>query len=381
MTMPDLIGRLRVQPGLPPPAALHSGRRAWAGELARGQTAAVLPGLLASLFNLCGHAHRLCAEGALAAAQPGRQPAPAGVAARLRRDTAAEHVRRIALDWPRLLADGDAGVASAALAGLRTCPLLGPRDAHDPTLWPDTLAWLEQGWLQMPATRWHRAWQVCGADWWLDWSHRQTGWLPALVSAARSADTGEPLDQTRALRVHGSDAGLVALAADLDHQPGFVLAPLWQGAGAHTGPWARRHGADADLPLTPWSLLGSRVAELVRLCLPDGDGQGARVLQHGGLHLGPDDGLAWVEMARGLLVHRVRLHGDGADSRVQACQVLAPTEWNFQPQGEVAHRVAALDARAPGVARQVGLLMAAFDPCVPFEIGGAAQPRTEVCHA
>lgn len=379
-TLSDLAGRLRVRPGAPLAQALQSSRRDWAGRLVQGQPAAALPGLLASLFNLCSHAHRLCAQLAIAAVRPGAGAVPGDVAQRLRLETAQEHVRRIGLDWPRLLGGPHGDVQGAALSALQTCPLLRPAaNGTDP--WPAALDWLQRECLHMPATTWLRAWQACGADWWLDWCRRHDGWLPALVRHARGADSGPALDMSQALRVHGRDHSLRALASALMHEPGWALQPLWQGACAHTGPWARLHSADDGLPLAPWALLGSRLAELARLCLPDGPGSGSGWLRHGALHTGEGQGLAWVEMARGLLVHQVEL--EAGTATVRACRVLAPTEWNFHPSGEVAHRIAALDPALPeGLrTRQLNLLMAAFDPCVPFEVVPATALDGEVAHA
>ncbi|MDO9291246.1 MAG: hypothetical protein Q7U09_06675, partial [Hydrogenophaga sp.] len=124
----SLAGSLRVAPGAPLPLALQSSRQDWAPRLARGQAVSALPGLMASLFNLCSHAHRLCAQLAIEAAAPGLLIAPQQVAQRLRTETAQEHIRRIGLDWPRLLAaePGPAATAwaDAAHAALQTCPLL-----------------------------------------------------------------------------------------------------------------------------------------------------------------------------------------------------------------------------------------------------------------
>ena len=247
-----------------------------------------------------------------------------------------------------------------------------------------TLTWLQDQLLQMPATTWQRAWQACGADWLHDWSHRHRNWLPALVRAARAADSAAPLDPASALRAHADADGQCALSAALALQHGFALHPLWQGESAHTGSWTRLNDLSADLPLTPWALLGSRIAELIRLCQPDAPGQsGAGWLSFGSLRTGPRQGMAWVEMARGLLVHQVEIDGTGGDARVAACRVLAPTEWNFHPQGVVAQTIAALDGGQPAedTERRVRLLMAAFDPCVPFDVTHALPAGQEVQHA
>lgn len=368
----SLAGSLRVAPGAPLPLALQSSRQDWAPRLAHGQAAGALPGLMASVFNLCGQAHRLCAQLALEAAAPGLLPAPQQVAQRLRTETAQEHIRRIGLDWPRLLArSAGARWAEPAQAALRACPLLPPADVAPPDPWPATLGWLQRHLLQMPAVAWLRAWEAGGAHWLLDWSHRHGGWLAALLRAASEVDTGEPLEPATGLRAHAEVSDQHTLAAALALKPGFALLPQWHGRCAHSGSWTRRNAPGTSLPLTPWGLLGSRLAELVRLCqrgAPDQSGEGC--LSFGSLSTGPQQGTAWVEMARGLLVHQVELAGTGSDTRVAAGRVLAPTEWNFHPQGVVAQRIASLDASEPAshTARRVRLLMAAFDPCVPFDV-------------
>jgi hypothetical protein len=353
------------------PHSLRSTRRAWAAQIAPGRPADALPGLLAGLFSLCGHAHRSACQLAIRVVEPSLYPSVEMVSATLQRETALEHLRRIGLDWPRLLADpADAAeVAARAADSLRRCPLI-LRPA-DPAPWPLLRQWLQDEWLQMNPATWLRAWQACGADWLDDWSRRHTGWLPALLQSVRAADTALPQARALALRPHTHEATLRALGAALALREGFALQPRWEEQIAHTGPWARLHQGEPAQPWTAWTLLGSRLAELVRLCLPDAPGEaGAGWLTWGALATGPRQGLAWVEMARGLLIHQVALDdtAPGVVPAVRACQVLAPTEWNFHPEGVAAQALATLPADAPDLSARVRLLMAALDPCVPFEI-------------
>lgn len=368
--MQQLAGALRITPGAPPPLGLTSTRQDWAARMGHGVPVARLPGLMGGLFNLCSHAHRLCSQLAIGAAAPGLLPPPAGVAEQLRRETAMEHVRRIGLDWPRLLHHGPGASTYAALAALRHWP--SPTQAT-PDPWPALRDWLHHALLQMPVADWLAGWQAGGPDWLHTWSRRHAhAWLPALVAGARSsADGFAPLAPAHALRPHAEAPGLCMLGATLALKPQFALRPQWHGACAHTGAWTRLAGAAEDMPLSPWALLGSRLAELARLALDGGE----HWLHAGALATGPNRGLAWVEMARGLLVHQVEL--DPASQRVRACRVVAPTEWNFHPQGEVAQRLARLDPALPeaALARRVHLLVAAFDPCVPFTIERLAAPR------
>ena len=86
-------------------------------------------------------------------------------------------------------------------------------------------------------------------------------------------------------------------------------------------------------------------------------------------------------MARGLLVHSVQLDGPGLDARVLACRVVAPTEWNFHPQGAVAQVLATLPTGlTPPLEQRILALMTAFDPCVRFALSPSALPK-EKCDA
>ncbi|MBY0466374.1 MAG: hypothetical protein K2W33_15655, partial [Burkholderiales bacterium] len=191
------------------------------------------------------------------------------------------------------------------------------------------------------------------------------------------------LDPATALPPPVSQADAHSLAGHLRTQTGFAMAPTWQGACAHTGSWTRLGAPPPVAALTPWGLLGSRLAELARLCLHDPASQsGPGALSFGAMPVGDGQGLAWVEMARGLLVHWVSLQVSQGGTVVHACHVMAPTEWNFHPHGAVARYIARLDASQPadGVACKVRMLMAAFDPCVPFEVQ-RPHPLTEMSYA
>ena len=74
-------------------------------------------------------------------------------------------------------------------------------------------------------------------------------------------------------------------------------------------------------------------------------------------------GAGVVETARGPLAYLV----DVADGHVRMLRSVAPTEWNFHPDGPFR---AALDAApiVPNPTLAARLLAASFDPCVPFSI-------------
>ena len=82
-------------------------------------------------------------------------------------------------------------------------------------------------------------------------------------------------------------------------------------------------------------------------------------------------GLAQVQAARGLLVHRVALQA----GRVADYRILAPTEWNFHPQGAAALGLATLpDADDETLQRLGGLFITALDPCVAYDLRIMPEP-------
>ncbi len=372
----DLAGVLRVAPGQARPRNLVSSRRDWAALLTRGVPAASLSTRLGSLFSLCGHAHRLCADMAVTAALGRSAPAGLNAAQDLQQETLREHVRRIGLDWPGQLAFGLASeqTRQQAHAALQQCPLfasvapdLSGGQHAEPC--PGLQHWLGAHLLGLPAQEWLTHWDQNPAAWLHAWSDEDPGWLAGLLRQARpQADRVAPAAPF--LRVHSSEAGLRVLADCLVRQPGFTRQPLWRGQCAETGPWTRLRQVTSEMINTPWLRLGSRLAELVRLALADEAGRtGAAWLAMGSMATARGEGLAWVEMARGLLVHHVQLDGAGDDSRVASCHVLAPTEWNFHPQGAVAQALELLPTTStPGVSREVDLLFSAYDPCVRHEL-------------
>jgi len=103
----------------------------------------------------------------------------------------------------------------------------------------------------------------------------------------------------------------------------------------------------------------------------------------GVFRLGEREALAYTEMARGLLVHWTRLVPDrGAGTwRVEDYRLLAPTDWNFHPNGALARY---LRKTPPAGHDTLRLLVAALDPCMPVAFAptpGGQQAPPEAPHA
>jgi len=342
-----LAGTLQVRPGGPLPT-VRSTRHGAAARIGVGVAAQALPERMALLHRLCGGAHRVAAGHAVAAAVTGRSVVDSAAAQALQADTLREHLRRLWLDAPALLGDAHA----PSVAELGACPLARHGDTVDDV----SQRWIEDQVLGGGAAEWLAAWDDDAVDAAARWAARGATW-PARALAAWRARLGDRAQPVRGLAVHASPEGLHELAAALRADPGFVHAPVWHAEPAETGSWTR---LAAPRPIAPplWLRHAARVAEVARLAAPGGD----RWLAQGGLSTGIGEGLGWCEMARGLLVHWLRVDAAG---RVADCRVLAPTEWNFHPGGSAAQALAGLPRHAgEGLVRA---LVAAYDPCVEVQ--------------
>ncbi len=82
------------------------------------------------------------------------------------------------------------------------------------------------------------------------------------------------------------------------------------------------------------------------------------------------EGVAAVQTARGLLLHRARVE----DGRVTGYQIVAPTEWNFHPAGALTRGLEGMRADDEATLRSdARLVVQGLDPCVAcrIEVGHA----------
>jgi hypothetical protein len=142
----------------------------------------------------------------------------------------------------------------------------------------------------------------------------------------------------------------------------FCRSPHWQGGAAETGAFARREqraeitGGFAARWLARLEELRDWTAGIERV----GAGGTASAAQ-----LGTTSGRALVETARGLLMHEIVLDGD----RIADYFIVAPTEWNFHPQGPLAGWLIGRDADdRVALEAFAARAVAALDPCVRWEL-------------
>ncbi|MBB1092165.1 nickel-dependent hydrogenase large subunit [Rhodopseudomonas palustris] len=151
----------------------------------------------------------------------------------------------------------------------------------------------------------------------------------------------------------------------------FALRPDIAGRVPETGSLARQ----AMHPLIQshgTGLAGRLLARLIEIratpdrlrALRNGHSDVADIMQ--ATRLGDGLGLAAVECARGRLHHLIALDSNGL---IRQFDILAPTEWNFHPQGPLARSLTGQALRATDDDRcRVERLVAAFDPCVGFDV-------------
>jgi hypothetical protein len=318
MSLAGLAGRMRLQPGAALPT-IASSRPMQAAQLARGRPAADLPGTLGALFTLCAHAHRGTAKRAVAAALGERAVSSIEERTALQAATAREQILRIAHDWHRLLPGAP---AAEPVLLLRSCPLW--REALDPAEQLQALpVWLAHHWLSMPLADWLQVHEADPSGWALQWCNAAAT-PPARLLRTQSSSMQSMATPGRPLRLLDQPlASMPRLAERLRTEPDFCARPDWQGEPAETGPWTRTVDP-VPLPLhNAWMRL---IARFVGRAWPLG--ATAR---------------AWAGATDGARAAACTGCGCGfADGRVDDCRLLAPTEWNFHPQGSAAQTLATL---------------------------------------
>lgn len=362
-----LAGRLTLRPGQMPSIIGIGPRPGLAERLLQDRPAQDAPQLLKRLYALCGEAHSITALLAVKTALGCDAKPEPELYQRLSYETACEHIRRIWLDWPQRL-------SNLAFHGvyqnhkLATCPALKLSPSNDKAVF----TWLEQELLGTAPDRWLSHWREAPGDCLAAWVAGGNTW-PALVmrecmSVAQTLGcTHEPL------LPHASACELRGLANSLAQVADFASRPTWQGRVYETGVWTRLRLADQEALRNAWLRLGARVAELVLLLLARAsvslEEPELPYLQMGALELAPGEALAWSEMARGLLLHWVRLADTPKGPVIDCYRIVAPTEWNFHPHGVVAQALARMDSfDRTDVRCSVGILAETYDPCIPYTV-------------
>ena len=350
----ELTVRLELDAGRIRAVDIESTRAALPSQLTRGRPADEVARTVPLLFSICSQAQGAASAGALDAAR-GRLWDATVLARRsrdVRREAAVELLTRLLMDWPRALgaAPEVPAVARARQAapeqGLDVCREI----ARDHVYGVEASAWLDD-----PSTEALDRWTAAAAT------------LPARL-LARLQSEGEGLGRSNVAAMPPTDSeAILAMLPALDIAPGFGRTPDWHGHPVETGPLARhaRHPLLAALVQREGNSIAARfVGQLVDLAAALSPREETRAVRQ--FAAGERVGVGLAETARGLLLHHAQVAGDG---RVERYRIVAPTEWNFHPDGALARGLIGRPVTDAAAARRDATLLAqALDPCVAFRV-------------
>ncbi len=367
-------------------ATVRSTRPFVAARVLTGRTPDDAARVAPRLFSICAQAQGAAAAGAVEAAT-GAVPEPATRAAReaaVVLEAIQEYVWRILLDWPEAM--GEAGdhdpvaaarrlvapvLARLAASAQRTADRAPATSSAIPHEVASGLAQLvtrhifgtaPTTWLSLSDGEALAAWMARGST------------LPARLLrelCAKSPTLGR--SDVASMPVPGRAALIACVVPAMRSIPGFERAPDWQGTPVETGALARMRAhpvVAAALERYGNAVPTRMVARLAELALQVGrladlQADPSALPWVDAFPLAEGEGLAAVQTARGLLLHRATVGG----ARVAGYQIVAPTEWNFHPAGALVRGLEGTEATDPArLAAAARLAVQALDPCVACRV-------------
>ena len=329
--------------------------RPMAARLLAGRTPQEVVGLAAMLFSLCGRAQGVAARLALEAAQ-GRTPAAGDPGERaIAAEAAQEHLWRLLLDWPQVFArapqrsrfaalhrrlndsDGDLDAVATEIGALVDESGVCSARADEADALPEQLG--------------------------------TAGELGRMLAQAIGEDRDAPAPvRSPLMPMQSAAAWAEALGGEMPSDA-FCARPTLAGETLETGALARQqHVPSVTMLRNAGRCVAARfAARLAELGQFAGRLRGvAPQLQLAdGAPLAPGVGLSRVETARGLLMHAVRLER----GRVAQYAIVAPTEWNFHPEGPFVREATAVSFEQRGAALAFARRLAlSLDPCVAWDV-------------
>lgn len=333
---------------------IHS-TRPMAAQVLKGKSPGQVLQIVPLLFSVCGRAQVAAASAALRAAQQDGPAVSAAVERKIVCESIQEHLWRVMLDWPKQL-----GLVPQDRTFAGWYAVLRKISIEHAEL-PVFLQEFERDGLGMSLAEWRRmtgyAEMRC---WW-----REAGSpvaqllcvLDELEAGRRSRNKLRLMPAWTAAEAQEACAGKWNAA--------FSARPEWQGAAAETGAWT--YYADVPLLQDIWRQSGSpaltrlfaRIWDLLEMA----NGSAAKRLDAESVD--EDEGIAVVRTARGLLMHHVRLEAE----KVTDYQIVAPTEWNFHPEGAFAQDLRGLAEQDEERLKQLAQIeVLSLDPCVAYEV-------------
>ncbi len=357
---------------------IRSSRPVGASRLFHGKSVEEALKLVPLLFSICGTAQACAGVKACEQAQGFK---PNQLTARLRQglvnmESLREHLWRILLEWPEFLHEQPQKQSMSRVLALQKQFNAVMTQEHNPFLHPGKKYDIA---LQIPEVVEQQIDELLtqlvfamAPSEWLEISS-----LDELTSWAASRGTVAARMLGSVISEGWSDIGTTDIEPLPDLEPGqlyemlqddgFVQSPNWSGNCRETTALTR---VDTPLlqqlrPMYGNGLLVRLVARLTEIAQLSINLIPATIdlymSETGAVN---NSGIGQVATARGELLHRVDLvHG-----AVSRYQIVAPTEWNFHPQGVVAKALETLKGSQEQIERQARLLINAVDPCVGYEL-------------
>jgi len=380
---------------------LRSARPLGLVNVLRGKMAEEGLQLLGLMYRICGVAQRYAGLSAWRRALNVEAPAEVVLAQQLlvHLETMREHLWQVLVVWPGLL--GDKPIQSEELTLLSTMMMEAEQALFEhgqglaltarldidkerlERLLDHLDRLIERQVCEMPVEHWR---EIDSPGWWQVWAETQQTPAARMIRYLHDRTwqgLGGGLSGVSAVP-EMSDAALDSLfdmdKSEEDSHDGaardqFIARPTWQGSCCETNAYTRQSQQWQVMAVTEdhgSGLLARMVARLVELIglaqtvrreaaqlydaigvdaseLPGRDGQGA----------------AMIEAARGHLIHWLKLD----KGVIVDYAILAPTEWNFHPEGVAVRGLKALAADDEReLKQQAALWINAIDPCVAYEL-------------
>ena len=372
-------------------ATVKSQRPLLAQALLAGVNAKQAPQKIGLVFNLCAKSQASASVFAIEQAS-GTASAKEACAVRaqlVRMELIREHLWRICLDWPKLRgAQADNALMKqvllldkeweACLDADKQAFILGgdvkpPLKAKASSIAMKLGTLLKEHIFYMPP----KAFYACkGAEEYLLWAQYTQMNVPQLIQSL-VVNGWQASGQTDTAALPDFQVSWLQEILSSDDAESFMKQPSIEGETFESTPYARQgsHPLIAELEQKHGvGLLVRFTAVLLELAKTYLDLEKALMQSESKCDVvgsAPENtGFAAVEAARGRLLHRVVLDDE---NKVETYQIVAPTEWNFHPDGVLKRALETLQGDAESIEQQAKLLIHAMDPCVAFKL--------EVSHA
>jgi hypothetical protein len=361
-------------------ARVTSTRPLAASRVLEGKTPAEAAAMVPLLFSICSCAQHAAAVHALAGA--GARVDAARTSTDVVLETVQEYFWRLLIDWPQTMHHP---IDAPSVARVRRS-IASRTSEHDGKPAGEGTAALRDLAETLSATAAQKIYGMSPATWLTlgsadalaAWTHRGATTPARLLGLLLDTMPNLGCSDVALMPRPAREALIRTIVPAMARQAEFSSAPTWDGRPVETGALARMRSQPLVAALAARdgnsvaTRMTARMAELATL-LVELDAQLAQDRLRSevqAMSLASDEGLGAVQTARGLLLHRVRV----ADDRIAHYQIVAPTEWNFHPDGALVRglRQIVTDDGAT-LEQQARLAVQALDPCVAFrlEIGHA----------